>query len=297
MSKKIKVGVIGLGRIGMPVSLNELGNYSDLYEIVAVCDLIKDRRDKVANQFGCKTYERIEDLINESDAELIYIATRSCDHYAHALLALNANKSVVLEKPVTISYEQAADLFARANHDGKPRLFVHQQRRFETAFSKMYEIIILTQKIMVRDYTTTSSIKQHATLNKSSLGGLGFFRPCLLLRFFFRLENLHLFDNLRIRRDIYRRMAHLRFSRGLREIVAGNYSVKLEVHDRRSALLHRDPCDVIELAIFKPHKLRAVICIVRTASAGNRKRVVLAPIALGVHVFVPVTGKHRVFAA
>ena len=140
MSRKIKVAVIGLGRIGMPVSFGELGYFTELYEIVGACDLIADRRAKIEEKFGCKTYERIEDLLSETDAELIYIATRSCDHYDHAIMALNAGKNVVLEKPVTISYAQAVDLFAHANAKGL-KLFVHQQRRFETAFRKMYEIV------------------------------------------------------------------------------------------------------------------------------------------------------------
>ena len=141
MSKKFKVGVVGIGRIGWGTSLREIGKYTDLFEIVAACDLIEDRRQKMADQFGCKTYEKIEDLINDKDVELVYLATRSCDHYAHGMMALKAGKNVVLEKPVTCTYEEAVDLFAHANKNGMPRLFVHQQRRLEEAFSKMLEIV------------------------------------------------------------------------------------------------------------------------------------------------------------
>ncbi len=141
MSKKIKIGVVGIGRIGWITSIGEIAKFPERFEIVAACDIIPDRCAKMAEKFGCKTYDKIEDLIKESDAELIYIATRSCDHYAHALMALKAGKNVLLEKPVTISYEEAVDLYSHANKEGKPLLYVHQQRRLEPAFAKVYEIV------------------------------------------------------------------------------------------------------------------------------------------------------------
>ncbi len=141
MSKKIKIAVVGIGRIGWSTSVNEIAKFPEKYEIVGACDLIKERREKMASKFNCKTYDKIEDLINESDAELVYIATRSNDHYKHALTALNAGKNVLLEKPITLTYEEAVDLYSHANKDGKPLLYVHQQRRLEPAFSKVYEIV------------------------------------------------------------------------------------------------------------------------------------------------------------
>lgn len=141
MNKIIKVGVVGIGRIGWGTSIREIAKFEDKFKIVAACDLIEDRRQKMADQFGCAVYENIEDLINDKNVELIYLATRSNDHYKHGLMALKAGKHVLLEKPVTLSYEEAVDLYAHANKEGLPRLFVHQQRRFESAFAKVYEIV------------------------------------------------------------------------------------------------------------------------------------------------------------
>ena len=66
MSKKFKVGVVGIGRIGWGTSLREIGKYTNLFEIVAACDLIEDRRQKMADQFGCKTYEKIEGVMTKA---------------------------------------------------------------------------------------------------------------------------------------------------------------------------------------------------------------------------------------
>ena len=54
-------------------------------------------------------------LINDKNVELVYLATRSNDHYKHGLMALEKGKHVLLEKPVTLSYEEAVDLFNKSN--------------------------------------------------------------------------------------------------------------------------------------------------------------------------------------
>jgi len=141
MDKIIKIGILGIGRIGWPMAKNEISKYPDKYQIVAACDLIPDRTKKMADLFGCKEYSDYAEMLKQEDIDLVYIASRSCDHHKHALMAFEAGKDVVLEKPVTISYEQALDLYNRANKEGTPRLYVHQQRRFEEPFMKVQEVI------------------------------------------------------------------------------------------------------------------------------------------------------------
>ncbi len=141
MSKKIKIGVVGLGRIGLYTAKEEIAKYPELYEIVACCDLIESRCNKMKEIFNCKTYLDIEEFIRDGGADLIYIATRSNDHFAHAMLAKKYGKNVVLEKPVTVSYEEALELYANFNGENQPKLYVHQQRRLENAFIEAMKII------------------------------------------------------------------------------------------------------------------------------------------------------------
>ncbi|MBO7150501.1 MAG: Gfo/Idh/MocA family oxidoreductase, partial [Clostridia bacterium] len=63
MSKPIKIGVVGLGRIGMSVHRECLLARKDKYEVVAACDLIEDRVERYKKEFGCRGYLNIEDLI------------------------------------------------------------------------------------------------------------------------------------------------------------------------------------------------------------------------------------------
>lgn len=142
MEKIIKMGFVGLGRIGWSMAKSEVSKYPEKLTITAACDLIPERTAKVADLYpGCKEYTDYAEMLKQEDIDVVYIATRSCDHFDHAMTALKAGKDVVLEKPATISYEEAVKLFDHANKPGTPRLFVHQQRRFEEPFRKVMEVV------------------------------------------------------------------------------------------------------------------------------------------------------------
>ena len=141
MSNPIKLGIIGLGRAGYGMHLRELAGKEDMFQIVAVCDCEPDRLDIMRERFGCKIYTRVEDLVEDSEVEVVDIATRSCDHFTHAKTALDAGKTVFLEKPMCRTYREAAYLMELAEKDGERRLFIRHNRRFEPKFMHLNEII------------------------------------------------------------------------------------------------------------------------------------------------------------
>lgn len=141
MAAPIKIGIVGLGRIGMSVHRDCYKARPDKFQVVAACDLIADRCEKFKEEFGCKTYDNIADLVADPDVEVVDIATRSCDHYAHAKMALLAGKSVLVEKPFCETYEQAAELIALGQQPAGPHVYVRHNRRFEAGFIKVNEII------------------------------------------------------------------------------------------------------------------------------------------------------------
>ena len=141
MSSPIKVGVVGLGRIGMSVHFNAFKDNPEKYQVVAACDLIGERTAKYAEQFNCKTYDKYENLLADPDVEVVDIATRSSDHYIHAKMALLAGKSVLVEKPFCMKYEEACELNQLGSQPSGPYIYVRHNRRFEEGFIKVNEII------------------------------------------------------------------------------------------------------------------------------------------------------------
>lgn len=136
----IKVGLVGLGRAGEHMHLIELKGKESMFQVVAVCDVIKERRERLAAQLGCKAYAKLQDLIADPEVELVDLATRSCDHVKHATLALKAGKHVFHEKPIAMNHAEALKLAAVAKR-AKGRLFFRHNRRFGAAFQHAMEVI------------------------------------------------------------------------------------------------------------------------------------------------------------
>ena len=142
----IRVGIVGLGRAGgldpssWKMHCSELQGREGKFRIVAACDVIPQRRAQMVARYGCRPYARIEDLAADPNVDLVDIATRSCDHLPHALIALRAGKHVFLEKPITVDYAQALKLRSAAAR-AKGRLFIRHNRRFESAFVRIRDII------------------------------------------------------------------------------------------------------------------------------------------------------------
>jgi predicted dehydrogenase len=119
----------------------ELEPRKGTYEIVAACDIIPERRARMVDRYGCKTYANIADLIADPDVELVDIATRSNDHYKHASMVLASGKDVFLEKPMCVSYEEAQKLQQAAEHSPGGKLYIRHNRRFDPDFLHVKEII------------------------------------------------------------------------------------------------------------------------------------------------------------
>ena len=138
-TEPIALGIVGLGRAGRGMHCPELKGKEKKFQIVAVCDVIKARREGMVAEYGCKSYSKIEALVADPAVEMVDIATRSVNHFEHAKLALRAGKHVFLEKPMCVSYEEASKLKSLAKKsDGE--LYVRHNRRFEPAFNHIREI-------------------------------------------------------------------------------------------------------------------------------------------------------------
>jgi predicted dehydrogenase len=80
------------------------------------------------------------DMFADPDVEIVCIATRSCDRFAHTSAALRAGKDVFVEKPLCTNYDDAKALCELADSLGR-HLYVRHNRRFEPAFTHIREII------------------------------------------------------------------------------------------------------------------------------------------------------------
>lgn len=103
--KKFKVAVIGCGRISVMhlVSIDMIENV----ELVACCDIKKDRAEAVAKKYGCKVYTSYEEMLEKEDLDAVHLCL---PHYIHCKVAVYAMKkgvAVLTEKPMDVDYASA----------------------------------------------------------------------------------------------------------------------------------------------------------------------------------------------
>ena len=134
----IKVGIIGFGRSGCNIHANAIVKMQDRFTIVAICDEIEERRTH-ADVPNAKSYAKAEDLIADKDVELVVVATYNFTHAKYAIMALDAGKHVLCEKPFGYNTDDVDAMIAAAKRNNRV-LQPFQQRRYEEDFQKVREI-------------------------------------------------------------------------------------------------------------------------------------------------------------
>lgn len=81
-----------------------------------------------------------DDLLADKEIDLISICTPNYTHFDYAKKALNASKHVLVEKPMTATYDEAMELIELAKSKGKV-LSVYQNRRFDSDFMTVQKIL------------------------------------------------------------------------------------------------------------------------------------------------------------
>lgn len=139
--KKLNVAIIGQGRSGRNIHgrffRSELNRN---FNVVAVVDALKDRRDRAAEEYGCDVYADYRELFNRKDVDLVINSTFSYMHAAINIDLAEHGFNVVCEKPFAKHYEDAARAVLAARKAGT-MLNVFQQSRFAPYFKKIKEIL------------------------------------------------------------------------------------------------------------------------------------------------------------
>ncbi len=130
MERTVKVGIIGCGGIAngkhMP-SLKKLKNV----ELVAFCDIIQERAEKAAKEYGvegAKVYTDYKELLKDEQIEVVHVCTPNRSHSFITIDSLEAGKNVMCEKPMAKTTKEAMDMIEAAKRTGKKLTIGYQNR-------------------------------------------------------------------------------------------------------------------------------------------------------------------------
>lgn len=122
----MKIAIIGCGRIGTRHAehINKYG------ELVAVCDVLEKKANRLGSQYSAKVYNTIEKLLSAKlDIDVVAICTPNGLHATHAIQSLKAGYNVLCEKPMGINVYECGEMIKVAEKTNK-RLFAIKQNRF-----------------------------------------------------------------------------------------------------------------------------------------------------------------------
>ena len=130
VSERVGAAVLGLGVGRMHA---QAYHQLDTAELVAVCDGQQERLDPVAEQYGCRAYTDLDDLLADKNVQLISVATPHKSHAALAIRCMRAGKHVIVEKPLTVDLAEADQMLAVSKETGMTLGTVFQRRYWAAA--------------------------------------------------------------------------------------------------------------------------------------------------------------------
>src|SRR4051794_34726760 len=113
----LKVAIVGMGNIGN-IHGRVYTEHPDT-QIVAVCDIIRERSDKTAEKFGCQGFYSVQEMLASGlQIDMASMATAGVenggDHYTATMELLGAGIPVLGEKPISNDLNKAREMVALA---------------------------------------------------------------------------------------------------------------------------------------------------------------------------------------
>ena len=135
----VKVAIIGCGGIAFGKHMPSLSKLDNV-ELVAFCDIIEERAQRAAKEYGtedAKVYTDYKELLKDETIELVHVCTPNKSHADITVAALESGKHVMCEKPMAKTAADARRMLEAAKRTGK-KLTIGYQGRHRTDSQYLY---------------------------------------------------------------------------------------------------------------------------------------------------------------
>ncbi len=139
MERKVRIAIVGCGGIANGKHMPSLKKVKEA-EMVAFCDIIPERAEKAAKEFGAegaRVYTDYKEMIDKEKPEVVHVCTPNREHAPVTIYALEHDCHVMCEKPMAKTYADAKAMLDAYHKSGK-KLTIGYQNRFnpESQFVK-----------------------------------------------------------------------------------------------------------------------------------------------------------------
>ena len=191
MAKTLKIGSVGLGRLGYEHAKN-IANYVTGAELTAICDTDAARVAQVAEELNVPyTYTDVAEMVKNPELDAIVVVSPSMFHAEHIKLALDAGKHCFCDKPLDTTVEKCK-LAEKAVEAHPDKVFMLGfMRRFDDSYAEAKRRIDagdIGKVVLVRSYTQDPRTTIEGTLKFAPHSGGQYLDMCVhdldLIRWF-----------------------------------------------------------------------------------------------------------------
>lgn len=136
--KELGIGVIGMGGFGL-FAMQQFLQHPHT-KLVAIAGSRREEAIRTAERFGADQLATIGELVAHPDVDLVYIATPPFLHYEQAMLALEAGKHVICEKPLAMNPKQGREMLDKAAEKGL-LMVTNLMQRYNPLFARIKTLI------------------------------------------------------------------------------------------------------------------------------------------------------------
>ena len=131
--EKVRVAIVGCGGIANQKHMPSLAKFPERAEMVAFCDIIPERAEKAAKQYGvpgAKVYTDYKEMLSDKSVEIdvVHVCTPNVAHCPITVAAFEAGKHVMCEKPMAHNTEDAQKMLDAWRKSGKKFTIGYQNR-------------------------------------------------------------------------------------------------------------------------------------------------------------------------
>ncbi len=153
----IKMGIVGMGKMaafhaGWMTPQNQL-------ELVAICEKNAQRVEELKQEYSIPIYQDYGEFLREAGMDFVVVTTTNPYHADLSIQAMEAGKSVIVEKPMALDYASTRRMIETAERL-KKHLLVHQSGRWDRDFlllksliqsGVLGELLLIRQSVMLCD--------------------------------------------------------------------------------------------------------------------------------------------------
>lgn len=264
----LRVAVIGMGNIGRTHA--RCYKADPLAELVAVCDIVKDKANAAAAEFGVKAYYSVKDLLANEQLDSVSVCTSGVEngsfHYEPTMQALEAGVHVLCEKPLSNNIREAREMVAFARERGL-YLATNLNHRFTPAAAKAKEwvregrlgqLMLINMTLWIRNPNESAPYFHIRALHPHSIDVMRYYCGDIksVQAFFAKGPNRQIWSNCSI---------NMLFKNGVIGHLTGSYDMtnnhsieRCEVAGNKGRFVIDDVCKEVA---FYPHDSREVTII------------------------------------